>query len=119
MTKEIGTIDEFHSKHCYELYLYAVTLAKQINEYIESGYLVVNIEENYSEFLTNPFKFYLKDEPAVAISCSKNSTNVWVGFVYDDEGKIWLTGEVTKKYIKKMFSKIKICDPKNFIKLKF
>ena len=37
-----GTVDEFHSQKYYDLYLYAIEFAKQINNYIDKGYIVLD-----------------------------------------------------------------------------
>lgn len=112
MKKEIGTIDEFHSKRCYDLYMYGVELAKQINDYIDKGYIVIFEDE----IIKTKFEFYdneYRPEPYIKIS-----NLIYIGYVYDNSGKVWLEREYTKKSIRDKFSKFKIVNPKDIIKIK-
>lgn len=111
----IAKENEFHSKSCYELYLYAVSLAKQVNEYIDKGYIVT--EDNYP---FNKFVFYDTHSNKPIIAEKKNEAlYVWYGTATDYNGKVWLHGEITKKSIKKDFKKIVIIEPKHKIKLNY
>jgi len=107
----LGTVDEFHTKTCYKLYMYAVSLAKQVNEYIDKGWLVLDEVQPLKKFV-----FYSMGSPCVA-ERDGNCTMVWFGSSYDDEGRVWLHGEYTKKSIKERFEKIQIFDPANAAKL--
>jgi hypothetical protein len=109
--EKIGTIDEFHSKTCYNLYMYAVKLAKQVNEYIDKGCLVLSGEQRIDKFI------FHKDDPCIA-EYDGYTSMIWYGSCYDDNGKVWLHGDVTKKQIKKDFKNIDIYEPANRIKLK-
>ena len=113
--KELGELKDFHSKSCYELYLYAVELAKQVNEYIDKGYFVIK-----DGYLLGKFIFYDNIwEEAVVKEVEKNHSTIWVGGVYDNNGKVWLRGELTKNQIKEMFQKILISHPESFIQLNY
>ena len=107
----LGTINEFHTKSCYKLYLYAVELAKQANDYIDKGWLVLDDGQPLKKFV-----FYSMGSPCVAEK-DGNCTMVWFGSCYDDEGKVWLHGDYTKKRIRERFKKIQIFDPANAVKL--
>lgn len=107
----LGTVDEFHTKSCYKLYMYAVSLAKQVNEYIEKGWLVMDEGQSIKKFV-----FYSMESPCVA-ERDGNCTKVWFGSSYDKEGRVWLHGDCTKKTIKERFQKIQIFDPANATRL--
>ena len=49
----LGTVDEFHSQKCFDLYMYAVGFAKQINSYLDTGYLVFNNDEYFKNKFVN------------------------------------------------------------------
>lgn len=108
----IGSRDEFRTKSCYKLYLYAVKLANQVNEYIDKGFLVLSDGEP-----VNRFVFYGHSNPCVGEGSDRCIVS-WVGNTFDDNGKVWLHGDVTKTDIKKMFKNILIYNPKDSIKLK-
>lgn len=111
----IAKENEFHSKCCYRLYLYVVSLAKQVNEYIDKGYIVTN--DNYP---FNKFVFYDTHGNKPIIAEKKNETlYVWYGATTDYNGKVWLRGEITKKSIKENFEKLVITEPGSKIKLKY
>lgn len=114
--KEIGTIKDFHSKKCYDLYMYAVSIAKQINDYINKGYLIIN-EEGIQ---TNKFLFYTDDNPCIAVKLNENSTLIYLGSSWDSNGKVWISGDGESKLtIRKLFNDIKIINPEHIVKLKF
>lgn len=112
---KIGTPDQFHSKTCYKLYTYALSLAKQVNDYIEKGYLVV-----YKDQFLNKFVFYneLNEEPYIG-ERNGNATYIWFGSVFDENGKVYLCNDYTKKKIRNKFKEIKIYNPRYKEKLKF
>ena len=110
----LGTVDEFHSKKCYDLYLYAVELAKQINNYIDRGYIVLDGEDIFR----NKFVFYSMDRPCVA-ERSGNCSFVYFGSTFDTNGKVWLHGEETRTSIKKRFLEFKIVNPSNIERVSF
>ena len=107
----LGTVDEFHTKTCFKLYMYAVGLAKQVNEYIDKGWLVLQDGEQLSKFV-----FYSMDKPCVAEKRG-NCSFIWFSSCYDTEGKVWLSRYTTKKKIREEFQKIQICDPKLMVRL--
>lgn len=111
----IGTIDEFHSKKCFELYMYAVEFAKQINSYLDDGYLVLNKNNEHTEL---KFVFYGINGPCIAQK-SGNCLLVYFGHSIDKEGKVWIQGTTTKKSIKELFSKFKCVKPCNIERIKF
>lgn len=111
---KIGTIDEFHSKSCYKLYIYAVSLAKQINEYIDKGYIVIE----KGEIKTHKFIFHDCNSPCIATQ-DRHFTYVDIGNTYNIDGKVWLYGEETKKTIKERFDKFQIVNPVNIEKIKY
>jgi len=113
-TKEIGTPEEFHSKKCYDLYLYAVSLAKQVNEYLDKGFIIFNGEDVFSD----KFIFYHDKMPVVGYKSGRCFMG-WLGQSWDKNGKVWIQGEDTKTSIKKMFSKFRFVRPENIEKLKF
>lgn len=110
----LGTVNEFHSKKCYDLYLYAVGFAKQINSYLENGYIVFND----TEYFKNKFVFYGNDRPYIA-ERSGNCSFIYFGSTFDNEGKVWLHGEETKKSIKERFSKFKFVKPQHIERMHF
>lgn len=113
--EKIGTCDQFHSKTCYNLYMYALSLAKQVNNYIEKDYLVV-----YKGHFLNKFVFYneLNDEPYIG-ERNGNTTYIWFGSVFDKNGKVCLCDDYTKEKIRNKFEEIKIYNPDYKEKLKF
>jgi len=111
--KQLGTVDEFHTKSCYKLYMYAVSLAKQVNEYIDKGWLVLHEGQPLKKFI-----FYSRCSPCIAEK-DGNCIIIWIGSTYDVEGKVWLHGDYTKKTIKERFQKIQIFDPANAVKLNY
>ena len=110
----LGTVDEFHSKKCFELYLFAVKLAEQINTYIDLGYIIINDDK----FIKNKFVFRDEKEPYVALR-NGNSSRIYVGGCYDNNYKVWLHGEFTKKSIFDIFCKFKMVKPENIEYVKF
>lgn len=113
--KQLGTVDEFHTKSCYKLYMYAVSLAKQVNEYIDRGWLVLHEGQPLKKFV---FYSIVSGSPCVA-ERDGNCTIAWIGSSYDKEGRVWLHGDYTKKTIKEKFQKIQIFDPANAVKLNY
>lgn len=111
--KQLGTVDEFHTKSCYKLYMYAVSLAKQVNEYIDRGWLVL-----YKGKPLKKLVFYSINSPCIG-ERDGNCTIIWIGSTYDVEGRVWLHGDYTKKTIKERFQKIQIFDPANAVKLNY
>lgn len=111
--KQLGTVDEFHTKSCYKLYMYAVSLAKQVNEYIDRGWLVLHEGQPLKKFV-----FYSMDSPCIG-ERDGNCTVAWIGSSRDKEGRVWLHGDYTKKAIKEKFQKIQIFDPANAVKLNY
>jgi len=107
----IGTIDEFHTQTCYNLYMYAVGLAQKVNEYIDSGFLVLHNNQPMNKFV-----FYGMMGPCVAEE-DGNCMIVWFGSGHDDDGKVWLHGDYNKKTILEQFREIKIIDPKHLVSI--
>ena len=70
--KQLGTVDEFHTKSCYKLYMYAVSLAKQVNEYIDRGWLVL-----YKGKPLKKFVFYSINSPCIG-GRDGNCTIIWI-----------------------------------------
>ena len=110
----LGTVDEFHSQKCYDLYMYAVGFAKQINSYLDAGYLVFDNDE----YFKNKFVFYSMDIPCVA-ERSGNCSFIYFGSTFDKDGKVWLHGEESKSSIKKRFSQFKMVKPSNIERMSF
>ena len=110
----LGTVDEFHSRECFDLYIYAVKFANQINNYINNGDLVFDGEE----YFKNKFVFYGSDKPYVAEK-SGNCSFIYFGSTYDKDGKVWLKVEETKSTIKKRFSQFKFVKPCNIERVQF
>lgn len=110
----LGTVDEFHSQKCYDLYLYAVGFAKQINEYIDKGYMVFDGDEYHK----NKFVFHSFDSPCIAEK-SGNSYFIYFGSTFDHDGKVWLHGEESKSSIKKRFAQFKMVKPSNVERMSF
>ena len=110
----LGTVDEFHSQKCYDLYLYAVGFAKQINEYIDKGYIVL---DGGDDVFKNKFVFY-KDRPCVA-ERSGNCSFIYFGSTFDYNGKVWLHGEESKSSIKKRFTQFRMVNPSNIERVSF
>lgn len=110
----LGTVDEFHSQKCYYLYLYAVEFAKQINEYIDKGYIVLDGDDVFK----NKFVFYSMDIPCIA-ERSDNCSIIYFGSTFDHNGKVWLHGEESKLSIKKRFSQFKMVNPSNIERMSF
>ena len=111
---QLGTIDEFHSPKCYELYLYAVGLAKQVNEYIDKGYIVFD----GNDLFKNKFVFYCMNTPCIAEK-SDYISFVYFGSSFDNDGKVWLSGIETKSTIKKRFEMFKFVKPSNIERMTF
>ncbi|MFA5759788.1 MAG: hypothetical protein WC942_10590 [Clostridia bacterium] len=107
----LGVVNEFHTKSCYKLYMYAVLLAKRVNEYIDKGWLVLYEGQHLKKFV-----FYSMGSPCIG-ERDDSCTMVWIGNSYDREGRVWLHSDYTKKTIKKMFQKIQIFDPANAVRL--
>lgn len=112
--EKIGRIEEFHSEKCFDLYMYAVGFAKQINSYLDAGYLVFD----NCEVFKNKFIFHNGNNPRVATKIGICNTN-YIDFSFDNEGNICITGNETKESIKNRFSKFKFVKPCNIEKLKF
>lgn len=110
----LGSVDEFHSQKCYDLYMYAVGFAKQINSYLDAGYLVFDNDE----YFKNKFVFYGNDRPYVA-ERSGDCSFIYFGSSFDNEGRVWLQGEETKKTIKDRFSKFKFVKPCHIERMQF
>ncbi len=110
----LGTVDEFHSQKCYDLYLYAVAFAKQINEYINKGYIILYGNEVFK----NKFVFYSMDRPCIAEK-SGNCSFIYFGSTFDNDGKVWLHGDESKSSIKKWFSQFKMVKPSNIERVSF
>ena len=113
MKKTEGTVDEFRTKTCYGLYMYAVGLAKQVNDYIDKGWLVSRNGEALGRFI-----FRSMGEPCIAEE-KGNCSLAWFGSFYDSTGKVWLHGDVTKKIIREKFEEIIICNPKLMTRLNY
>lgn len=109
----LGTVDEFHSQTCFELYMYAVGFAKQINSYLNNGYLVFDNDK----YFKNKFVFY-GNRPYVSEQ-SGNCSFIYFGSTFDKEGRVWLHGEESKKSIKERFSKFKFVKPCNIEQIQF
>lgn len=113
----IGTPQEFRTKKCFDLYMYAVSLAEQVNAYIDKGWLV--IDEGAP---LNRFVFYAMGSPCIAEKSDSGGTVVyagWYGSVSDENGKVCFHGEYTKKSIRERFQQILIFDPAKAGKLQF
>lgn len=111
--KEIGTVEEFHSKKCYALYLFAVSLAKQINAYFDSGCIVFDINLHR---VNGQFVFYGNNTPLVGIKDGMGIIG-YVGYTFDEHNKVWLHGSISKKDILKMFLGFQIVRPENIEKI--
>lgn len=111
----LGTVNEFHSKKCYDLYLYAVGFAKQINSYLENGYIVFDDTEHFK----NKFIFYRSNGIPCVAEISGNCSFIYFGSTFDKEGKVWLHGEESKKSIKERFSKFKFVKPQHIERIPF
>ena len=93
--------------------MYAVSLAKQVNEYIDRGWLVL-----YKGKPLKKLVFYSINSPCVG-ERDGNCTIIWIGSTHDVKGRVWLHGDYTKKTIKERFQKIQIFDPANAVKLNY
>ena len=111
--KTVGVRSEFHSQRCYQLYLYAVGLAQQVNDYIEKGFLLFN---NDGGIIKRKLLFYHSDEPCI-LEQHEAMSSMWIGGVYDTSDRIIVSGEYTKKSIRMLFSEIMLYDPKDKKKL--
>ena len=105
--------NKFHSKSCYKLYMYAKGLAEQVNQFIDKGYIVLD-EEGHS-FM----KFSFEKEYPCIVQIYGNVTITRIGGCRDENNRVWIHGDLTKKDIKNMFQKILIYKPENRIKLKY
>lgn len=107
--------EEFHSKHCYDLFMYAVGLATQINEYIDKGYMVID-DDFY--ILEDKFIFESKNGyPMIKHECYKVLCPS-----LDDNEKYWLSNDEdygSKNKIKAIFQQFKIVHPKHIKTIKF
>ncbi len=114
MKKLIGVRSDFHTQTCFNLYMYAVSLARQINAYIDNGYVVMKGEERINKFV---FMCRMADAPCIGVLDGKYFWT-WYGSTMSDEGKVCLREEVTKKQIRDDFRALRIYDPSKFVKLK-
>lgn len=104
----------FHSDTCYKRFLYAKRFAEKINEYIDSGYLVINSD---GMILSQEGKFVF-DNGEIGF-LSGNCKYVWFGSVYDDDDKLYLLeSKFSFKNIKKRFQEICIVNPKHIKKIR-
>lgn len=117
MDERIGKLEEFHSKRCYERYMYAVKFGREINMYIDKGFLV--FDEN-KEHVKGRFVFYGFSSPTIGI-IEGNCTIGHFAATYDDDGKVWMTNEdnEAKKDIKKYFGSFSIVNPRDIKKITF
>lgn len=108
-TEDFPNPDDFRSDKCYELYLYALSFAKQINEYIDNGFIVMDNNRLFK------YKFVFQSasrKPCIALKI-ENSTLIWYGYSFSRDGKVWLSVIETKESIKKRFEQFKIIKPAN------
>jgi hypothetical protein len=91
----------FVNKKHYEIFLYAVELAKKINNYLKEDCVVYN--EDYSN---GKFKFTKKTLTWKSGDCSF----MIIGFEWNEKGKIYVQ---SKKEIDKFFRTFKIIRPEN------
>lgn len=93
----------FKTDECYDLYKYGVKKAKRVNGLILQGYTVCDEDGDF----INQFVFQCRDgEPVVAIK-DKVAICDLVCSMYDDDGLIWLEGDVTRESIDEIFDKLK------------
>jgi hypothetical protein len=115
-TQQLGTKEEFHSQKCYENYLYSVKLASKINELLDSGHLVFENNESF----TNRFVFrsIIGNEPCIGeITKSGNSMFTYFGNSFDKDGKVWFQKDENKSKILKRFQHFKMVRPENIEKI--
>jgi hypothetical protein len=103
----LGAVDEFHSKKCFELYLYAVKLAEVVNAHLDAGDIVfrTNAHGQFEQF-KHKFAFYGSHGPLI-IEKWDHCGFIYFGATTDNNGKVWLSKECDKKQIKGAFSQFR------------
>lgn len=103
----LDTAEKFHSQECYDLYMYAVGLAKQVNAYLDKGWLVLDSGRPIRKFV-----FHHLGSPCVAQKYD-NVTSIWLGIYTDDRCRVVLSGVDSKNSIWEQFQKIQVFNPKD------
>jgi len=110
----IAKEEQFYSAKQYNRYLFAVKLAKQINEYLRKGYTI--IKDNEIVFGKFVFISENSNDPIVGLH-SGNCVQDYLNTSQDDNEK-WFV-DYTINEIKKVFSEFLIVKPKNIRRIKF
>lgn len=100
-------IDDFHSKQCYERYLYAMTLAKKINYYFDQNCFIYDADD---KLLTEKFTFYdqSSNKPNLSYKASYYCFSLFIH--YDYTCNLWLHNNdgYSEKDIEYYFKSFKI-----------
>lgn len=111
--------DYFRTKTCYKLYLYAKSLAEQVNEYIDRGSLVFDEYDGFRALGKFVFEDIHKEPDVAQVSLNSNFRYSVLDKGYDRNGKIWICDEMTKKSIRALFENIRIVHPASIEKINF